>query len=213
MAITSKTQLGIDIAASTFAAGEQTILNNMVDSYEDIFPQLTTVQRNALTPTLGQIIFNTDTARYEYWNGAAWFGIGQDLSTPLVVKIDLSNADLLGLHTTPVTIASTPGSGYAIMPISMAYRMTYATATFDFDSDGIGLFSSTKKSSVSNQFFVIGQTALNNAASTSGNAADSGGTSPASIVENDSLVLYAQANPTQGGGTLTVWVTYSVIVY
>jgi hypothetical protein len=88
--IKSKTQLGIDIAASTFSAPQQTILEDMVDSYEDIFPQLTTVQRDALTPTNGQVVYNTDNARYEYWNGSAWFGIGQNISTPLVVKIDLS---------------------------------------------------------------------------------------------------------------------------
>ena len=44
MAVTSKSQLTLDIAASTAAADVQLVLQDMVDSYEDIFASITTVQ-------------------------------------------------------------------------------------------------------------------------------------------------------------------------
>ncbi len=113
MAITSKTQLQTDITASTFTAPQKTILGNIVDSYENVFPQLTTVQRDALTPTNGLVVYNTDTDTYQYWNGVAWFGIGQDLSTPLVVKVDLSSAEILALDATAKIVAVAAGAGTA----------------------------------------------------------------------------------------------------
>ena len=127
MAIKSKTQLANDIAAlgSTYSeAAVEAVLTNMVDSYEDIFPSVTTVQQAALTPSTGDIVYNTDTNRYEYFNGSAWYAIGQDLSTPQTVKIDLSTADILALNGTPKQLVAAPGSGYAIAVNSMAMRLT-----------------------------------------------------------------------------------------
>ena len=208
--IKSKTQLGIDIAASTFSAPQQTILEDMVDSYEDIFPQLTTVQRDALTPTNGQIVYNTDNARYEYWNGSAWFGIGQNISTPLVVKIDLSSPNLLALHTTPITVASAIGTGYALVPVSMAYRYTYGTAAYT-GSYNIQLKSSTATGS--DVFLALPSAALNAGSSRSGSLPANTGTGINAIVENDDLVLSASAAISTGDGVLTVWVTYTIIDY
>lgn len=208
--IKSKTQLGIDIAASTFSAPQQTILEDMVDSYEDIFPQLTTVQRDALTPTNGQVVYNTDNARYEYWNGSAWFGIGQNISTPLVVKIYLSSADLLALNTTPITVASAIGAGYALVPVGISYRYTYGTAAYT-GSYNIQLKSSTATGS--DVFLTIPSVTLNSGASRSGGTPTNTGTGINAIVENDDLVLSSSAAISTGDGVLTVWVTYTIIVY
>jgi len=38
----------------------------------DIFPKLTTAERDALTPTKKMRIFNTTTDQYEVYNGASW---------------------------------------------------------------------------------------------------------------------------------------------
>jgi hypothetical protein len=48
MAVKSKTQLAADIAASTFTAPQQVILDDMVDSYQDLSQGLTTVQIAAI---------------------------------------------------------------------------------------------------------------------------------------------------------------------
>lgn len=210
MAVKSKTQLQTDISASTFAAGEQVILDDIVDSYENVFPQMTTVQRDALTPTTGQIIYNTDNDRYEYWNGTTWFGIGQDLSTPLVVKIDISSAELLALDTVAKTVAAAPGIGYAIVPISCMYRYTYGSVAYT-GSYNIGLKNSS--SSSSNIFLQLSQTLINSGANRSGSLPANTGTGIDAIVENDALELKASAAISTGDGTLTVWVTYTIIAY
>lgn len=210
MAIKSKVQLASDIAGSTFTAPQKTILGDMVDSYQDVFPQIDTTTRNALTPVLGRIIYNTDTDRYEYWNGTVWFGIGQDLSTPLVVKIDLTSADILAADTTPIPVAAAPGSGYALIPISCAYRFTYGSVAYT-NNVFIVLKSASKTTAdpyLSIQFQVFQATA-----NRSGSLPANTGTGIDAIVENDGLELKATGAIATGDGTLTVWVTYSLIAY
>jgi hypothetical protein len=210
MAIKSKTQLGIDIGASTFTAPQKVILDDMVDSYEDIFAQMDTATRDALTPVLGQVIFNTDNIRYEYWNGVVWFGIGQDLSTPLVVKVSLSSAEILALDTVAKVLVTAPGATYALMPISMAYRFTYGSIAYA-GSYSIGLKSTTK--TTADPFLVITSTTMNAAANRSGSYPTNTGASIDAIVENDSLELKSNAAISAGDGTLEIWLTYSIINY
>lgn len=207
MSVKSKTQLGVDIAASTFSAPQQVILSDMVDSYEDLFSQLTTVQRNALTPTTGLIIFNTDVATYQYWNGSAWFGIGQDLSTPLVVKINLTSADLLALDVTPIAVAPAIGAGYALVPISMAYRFNYVSADYAGGNIGIRNVGGT-----TNVYATLANNYLR-ASNKSGILSCSTGSSSDAMIDNAGLELSATAALTTGDGTLTVWVTYTVLTY
>lgn len=213
MATKTKTQLQTDISASTFAAGEQVILDDIVDSYENVFSHVTTVQRDALTPSAGDIVYNTDNDRYEYWNGSAWFGIGQDLSTPLVVKIDISSAQILAISATPITVASAPGIGYALVPINLTWRFTYGTVQYTDGgaSNDIALRSSTK--AYANRFSGVSSSSIKAAANSSGNASISSGSSNDAIVENDSLVLASASAFSAGDGTLTVWVTYTIIAY
>lgn len=215
MAIKSKTQLQTDISTSTFTAPQQVILDDMVDSYEDYFPQINTAARNALTPILNQIIFNTDVNRNEYWNGSAWLGIGQDVSTPLVVKIDLSSADILALNTTDIIVAAAPGAGFAIIPSHIAYRFTYGSVQYASGggTQNVNLLSFTKTVGTANVFAVISDAVIKAAGNRSGSVVVNSGTSSDAIAENDSLVLRANQAFTTGDGTLTVWITYSLINY
>ena len=210
MAIKSKTQLTTDIGASTFTAPQQAILTDMVDSYEDIFAQVTTVQRDALTPVSGQIVYNTDNDRYEYWNGAQWLGIGQDLSTPLTVKVDLSSADILALDTTPITLVAAPGSGYALVPSLLAYRYTYGSTQYS-GSYQVHVKCSTK--TTADSFTFIQSASLNAASDRSGALSVSTGAGFNAITENDSIDLKSTAAISSGNGTLTVWLTYAIIAY
>jgi len=210
MAILSKTQLGIDIAASTFTAPQKVILNNMVDSYQDIFPQMDTAARDLLTPTNGQIIYNTDTIRYEYWNGVLWAGIGQDLSTPLVVKVSLTSAELLALDTVPKVLVAAPASGLAIVPVSLAYRFTYGTVAYT-GTYNINLKNTT--SAITDAFTSLSFNTINAAANRSGSNPANTGTGINAIVEADSIELMATAAIATGDGNLDVWLTYSLINY
>lgn len=211
MAITSKTQLTSDIAASTFTAPQKVILDNIVDSYEDIFAQLTTAQRNALTPTDGLVIYNTDNTRYEYWNGASWLAFGQDTSTPITVKVDLSSADLLTIKTVPVELVAASGTGTAIIVHSITYRYTYGSVVYDFNY-GLYAFPSSKDYTKAANY--VAYNSLNSSANSSGIFTQESYIHGDGVVENDSIVLGGRgANPTQGDGALTVWVTYSIVVF
>lgn len=211
MAVKTKAQNQTDINAdATLTANQKVILSNLVDSYEDVFPNLTTIQRNLLTPTAGLIVYNTDNNRYEYWNGTAWMGIGQDLSTPMTVKVDLSNADLLALNATPKTLVAAPGAGFAILPSSLAYRYTRGSASFT-GSYFVCLKCSTK--STSHPFTSIADTLLNAAANRSGSNPANTGTSIDALAENDSIELKSTAAIATGDGAVTVWLTYSLITW
>lgn len=51
------------------------ILNNMVDSYQDYIEQLDTAEIGALTPSLNQIVYNTDTNYLMQFNGTSWVAL------------------------------------------------------------------------------------------------------------------------------------------
>lgn len=80
MAIKTKTQLHADVAAlpnPITPASLVLVLDDMVDSYEDIIQEYTTAARNGLTPVQGQKIFNTDNKRLEIYSGTAWLPCSQ----------------------------------------------------------------------------------------------------------------------------------------
>lgn len=215
MAIKSKSQLAADISANIGAKYDQTdlqtVLDDIVDSYEDIFAQVTTVQRDALTPTNGLIVYNTDSDRYEYWNGVDWFGIGQDISTPMTVKVDLDATDLSTLFATPVTLVSAPGTGYSIVPNTVAFRFTYGTTQYDFAT---GLFVYTSgKTRGTDYFATIQQSDINAAANRSGTLYRTGYGIDGIDEDSDILIAAGTSNPTTGDGTLTIWITYSIVVW
>ena len=89
MAIKTKAQLQADTAALPAPITRTaliTVLDDMIDSYENIIQEKTTVQRDALTPTTGDKIFNTTNARMEIYNGTTWIACSQKQ----VVAVDCS---------------------------------------------------------------------------------------------------------------------------
>lgn len=91
MAVKTKTQLHADTAAlpaPITRASLITVLDDMIDSYEDLIQEFTTAQRDALTPFQGQKIFNTTNLRVEiYSNGT---GLWLPASQKTVVFTDCS---------------------------------------------------------------------------------------------------------------------------
>lgn len=215
MAVKSKTQLQTEINADAdLTAGQKIILTDAVDSYQNTFAQLTTTQRNTLTPTIGLIVYNTDTHRYEYWNGAGWFAVGLDTSTPITVKLNISNGQLLEVGGGPVTLIAAPPTGYAIVPLSVCMRVNYIAEEFDFEADGISIVSNARKESYPDRFFTIPNTFINSTAVRFAYAENNGSAATDALVEADALVLLdTNGGPGQGDGSLTLWITYIIIEY
>lgn len=213
--IKSKTQLQTDITANAdFTSAQKTILTDAVDSYQNIFPQLTTVQRDALTPTTGLTVFNTDNARHEYWNGAQWLAVGTHISSCQVAKVTVSAAQLLDLVNTPVTLLPAPGAGYIAMPIAAIVRLTFATEAYDFEPGAVFVIANTKKEIYTERIQEFPSDKLNETA-TCIFGMEGGPDGPSDpLVENDSIVLFAQGDaPTQGDGSLTIYLLYSITPY
>lgn len=208
MAVKSKAQLGTDISGSTFTSGQKTILDDMVDSYQDLANAISTATRDAIvSPTTGLLIYNTDTEQFEYYNGAAWVGMGQSLGVPQTVKVTISSAELSALFTTPKDLIAAPGAGLAVVPITYYYKVTYGTTDYDF-ADPLGFcYQSNAATDYITDFQYINASNSCSGGMISLNAT----TTTELIIENEKLQLKAQANPTQGDSTLTLWIIYTTI--
>ena len=89
MAVLDKTTLQANIAALPNPITRTTlltVLDDMVDSYEDLIAEYTTAQRDALTPFEGQKIYNTTSNRVEYYSASMWLPCSQKE----VVAVDCS---------------------------------------------------------------------------------------------------------------------------
>lgn len=83
MAIKNKTDIKAEINSTIVAGGGitatdlNTILIDIVDSYEDLIQEYTTVQRDLLTPFEGLKIYNTTSNRMEYYTASQWMPCSQ----------------------------------------------------------------------------------------------------------------------------------------
>lgn len=216
MAVKSKTQLSADIAASTFSAPQQVILDDMVDSYEDLSQPLTTVQIAAIaTPSSGQLVYNTDTSQFEYYNGVQWVNMGYALGGSQTILVSLTSAQILDAWANQVQLVPAQGAGTCIISESAAVEFIcgntpYATNTdilikhdtagfADYQikiTDGIG---STEP--YLNRAYYI-QPALNVAGENT------------VLRDNKGLFFTIDTgNPTAGDGTLRIWLTYKVVSF
>ena len=83
MAVKNKTDITSEINSLIVAGGAITavdlngILIDIVDSYEDLIQEYTTVQRDLLTPFEGLKIYNTTSNRMEYYTASQWMPCSQ----------------------------------------------------------------------------------------------------------------------------------------
>lgn len=211
MAVKDKVQLAADIATSTFTVPQKVILDDVVDSYQDLAQQLTTVQRDAIVaPASGQLIYNTDNSQFEYYNGGEWVNMGYGLGVPQTVKVTVSSAELLALATTPKDLIAAQGAGLAIDLNRYSIKLTYGTTPYDFAS----LISINFESNLTNNYTIsqFSTSIFNSPNSVSGSASPSSIGSTDRLKANEKLQLTTSTNPTQGDGVLTLWLTYTTIV-
>lgn len=212
MAIKSKTQLASDIAGSTFSAPQQVILDDMVDSYQDLAIQLTTAQRNAIaTPANGLLIYNTDNSQFEYYNGSAWASMSSGLGSTQSVSVAIGSAQILAGNTTPVQLIAAPGAGLAIIPISAVVKYTYITAAYATNTSQV-IYLDTLNGS--DNVLILIQTMLAQTANKSAVRSANSAVDENSIIANKALMWAIETgNPTAGSGRLDITVIYTTIPY
>jgi hypothetical protein len=212
MAVKSKTQLASDIAGSTFSAPQQVILDDMVDSYQDLAIQLTTAQRNAIaTPASGLLIYNTDNSQFEYYNGSAWASMSSGLGSTQSVSVAIGSAQILAGNTTPVQLVAAPGAGLAIIPISAVVKYTYITAAYATNTSQV-IYLDTLNGS--DNVLILIQTMLAQAANKSAVRSANSAVDENSIIANKALMWAIETgNPTAGSGRLDITVIYTTIPY
>jgi hypothetical protein len=212
MAVKSKTQLASDILGSTFSAPQQVILDDMVDSYQDLAIQLTTAQRDAIaTPANGLLIYNTDNSQFEYYNGSAWATMSSGLGSTQSVTVAISSAQILAGNTTPVQLVAAAGAGLAIIPISAVVKYTYITAAYATNTSQV-IYLDTLNGS--DNALILIQTMLAQAANKSAVRSANSPVDENSIIANKALMWAIETgNPTAGSGTLSITVIYTTIPY
>lgn len=117
MAIKSKTQLNSEIdsdmadGSGITAAVLRSKLHDIVDSYEDIIREYTTVQRDALTPFEGLKIYNTTSNRLEYYSASQWLPCSQKETVVLDASSNPNYPEALTGDQYIITVAGTVGGG------------------------------------------------------------------------------------------------------
>jgi len=125
-------------------------------------------------------------------------------SVILSVKVSLTSAEILQLFTTPKVIIAAPGAGKLIQPIYVTYRMNYLTAAY-----ATNVIMNLQYDIVQ---YVIG---TNTAVSASTDTIVRKNTDDIShnfAAVNKGIALQMQTgNPTAGGGSLDVYILYTII--
>jgi len=120
--------------------------------------------------------------------------------------VSLSSAQILSLNTSPITVVTAPGAGYAIEVISCSFKYTFVTAPY---TGYVGITVTTDTSG-SPQF------AFSNTLGGSSNFVKGEAYTPATnysnLHENGALkVTISGGNPTGGSGTGKLYVIYRII--
>jgi len=90
MAVKTKAELLADSAAlyvdnssgDIEASEVKVITDDLIDSYENVIQSFTSAQRALISATEGLKIYNTDTNRYEFFDGTTWIGLSKTYSFP-----------------------------------------------------------------------------------------------------------------------------------
>lgn len=137
-------------------------------------------------------------------------GIGSYASPSKVKhrKIALTNAEVLALNGTPVELIAAPGAGKTIKVISVSVLHTFATAAFATNVN-LQIITDTATVSQFENAIVLTSTATRHLR-LNGTAAS--GTTSTQLISNKSVkATVATGNPATGGGTITIFIAWSVL--
>lgn len=144
-------------------------------------------------------VLTSDTRGIATWQ-ASGSGVVQSATTTI------SSAQILALHTTPITLVAAQGASTAIVPISMTVEYLYSTAAYATDNTliftyggGTWITIGSGIAGTSNVFYLR-------------NAQVNAGVSGSNAYSNSAFsVTTPTSNPTAGSGTLKITVLYSVV--
>jgi hypothetical protein len=145
------------------------------------------------------------------------------------VKFTLTGAQLVALNTTPVVVSNipNPGPGKGVRVVALSFKYNYLNGPYAMNSGAIAILPTTKASSTPSttisqyviNFSAIGGVSVVSAglgvnALTSGSGFFSG--EYQALVENDTLSFKSSGaitNPGSASGTLSCYITYTVITF
>tara|TARA_R110000824_G_scaffold253358_1_gene442266 strand:+ start:436 stop:975 length:540 start_codon:yes stop_codon:yes gene_type:complete len=142
-------------------------------------------------------------------------GTSKKLDSKFVIqtdKISVSTGELGALKTTPKTLVSAQGSGYAVVPLNFTILNTYSGPK---ETNKISLlFGHTGTNDVNYACATIGQYMFNVVTSSTYITSNAGGaTQQSKTATIDNIPLYLSADGNFAGGfTMDVYVTYQVIL-
>lgn len=161
-------------------------------------------------PNYGILYYNQQSNKWRVRQNGAWSdlvgGSGTDAVSSITVTV--SSAELLNIYSAAKLLLAAPGPGKFYQVLSIAIVYDYATAPYATDTNLViqyatvssfgtigGLINQSSDKVIMPQIPLIGATDLTN-------------------VENQALYLStASANPTAGGGTLKVNLTYKIVTF
>lgn len=132
-------------------------------------------------------------------------GPGGDITT---VKLTLSSAQILALHTTPVELVAAPGAGSVLVPVSAIAKKAYGGTQYT-GSDGISIYWGTATLAMS----LLSATDLNDANS-HWNTSALPNKDLTSSIENTALNIYAPTgNSAAGNSTCEISLDYRTVTW
>ena len=176
--------------------------------------RLTDKTEMVLTPGTGDLLMIVDVN--DTTGSAA--GTSKKIDNKFIVqtdKITITNGEFLALHTDGRTLISSPGAGFAIMPM-IVYIEQVEGGTPNEASMGIKIGHKNKDASYywsSARFWPDDPTNNGYAYLFQGNDPSSKGISETESIADKGLYLYASTGSPTGGSTNTMiaWVTYRII--
>jgi hypothetical protein len=189
-----------DVGADITPADLRTFNDALIDDYQEEVQQLTTAEITALTPTNGLLVYNTDLAKYGYYNGTAWKYFLTEIPVAEIqtIKVTVTSAEILDAYDTPVELIPAPPAGFYIDPISIVYRFDYDSTPYATNTSGIIVLSDE------GSVYDIDLTRANSDVCKTSNSGDF-------VTDGAMLFTVETGNPTAGDSDLIIFITYQVI--
>lgn len=191
-----------DVGADITPADLRTFNDALIDDYQEEIQQLTTAAINALTPTNGLLVYNTDLAKYGYYNGSSWKYFLTEIPVAEIqtIKVTVTSAEILDSHDNPVELLPAPGVNSFYQTINATIKRSFNTTAYDTNVNGNFTIGSE----------VIGGTLDLSFTQTS--YISGTGSFIVDDIENQGLFFSTESgNPENGDGELVFYITYQIL--
>lgn len=126
-------------------------------------------------------------------------------------EVTLSSANILALHTTPITLVAAPGAGMVIEPISIRLRLNYNSVQYSLGNNLLVKYTNAAGEQITTTSALTSSFVNSPASAQFRSTFSLQGTAAAALIENQPLTLSVVDAFTTGNSTLTVVVIYQII--